>query len=381
MSQDNDDAESFASLFENSLSGMEKLQPGQPVETHVVSISKDCVFIELSGKSEGMLDRAELTDKDGKLTVAEGDAITAYFLKNLNGEMLFTTRISGDKAGQGMLENAYKNKIPVEGVVEKEIKGGYEVKIGEARAFCPYSQMGYRRSEGSESYVGKHLTFKIIEYKEGGRNLLVSNKVIEEEAHLGQVEDLKKTLKEGQIVKGTIKSIQDFGAFVDLGGVQALLPVSEISRERVEDIRAALTVGQEVEAAIIKIDWKTERLTLSTKTLLSDPWETALAKYPKNSKHTGKVVRIADFGAFVSLEPGVDGLLHVSELRSEGRNVNVRDIVKMGQSLSVQVIEIDVAKRRISLKQAASREEDATTEKYLKGETDTYNPFAALLKK
>ena len=385
MDQHNSDesANSFAAMFENSLSKMEKLQPGQMVETQIVSISKDCVFLQLSGKSEGVLDRAELTDKDGKLTAKEGDTIKAYFITAKNGEMRFTTRISGDKAGSAMLENAYANKIPVEGVVEKEIKGGYEVKIGDSRAFCPFSQMGLKRTDTAETVVGKHLTFKIQEYKEGGRKIVVSNRVIEEEARQGQLEELKKTLHEKDVIKGTIKSIQDFGAFVDLGGAQALLPVSEISRSRVEDIRSALTVGQEIEAEIIKIDWKTERITLSMKSLLSDPWSTAREKYPKDSKHSGKVVRLTDFGAFVSLESGIDGLLHISELRGEDQYGNPKVTVKMGQTVEVQIIDVDVAKKRISLKQASSNEDDETSKKYLNdgASGDTYNPFAALLNK
>ncbi len=379
----NNAANSFASLFENSLSRMDKLQPGQMIETQIVSITKDCVFLQLSGKSEGVLDRAELTDKDGKLTAREGDTIRVFFLNAKNGEMNFTTRISGDKAGSAMLESAYKGKIPVEGLVEKEIKGGYEIKIGEARAFCPFSQMGTRRAENAESPVGKHLTFKIQEYKEGGRNILVSNRVILEEERADRLESLKKTLHEGMVIKGAIKSIQDFGAFVDVEGIQALLPVSEIGRSRVGEIREVLSEGQEIEAEIIKIDWKNERITLSMKSLLSDPWEGALEKYPKDSKHTGTVVRITSFGAFVSLESGVDGLVHISELQGDSRYGNSGVAVKVGQSLSVLVLDVDVDKRRISLKPTTSLEEDKTSKQYMDGnaDADTYTPFAALLKK
>lgn len=376
-------ANDFASYFENSLARMDKLQPGQMVETEIVSIGKDCVFLQLSGKSEGVLNRAEITDKDGNLTAKEGDTIKVFFLQAKNGEMLFTTRISGDKAGQAMLENAYKNKIPVEGVVEKEIKGGYEVKIGESRAFCPYSQMGLKRTEDAASWIGKRLTFKIQEFKEGGRNILVSNRVIEEEARQDQLEELKKSLHEGMVVKGTIKSVQDFGAFVDIGGVQGLLPVSEIARTRVADIRAVLSDGQEVETEIIKIDWKAERITLSLKALLADPWDGVADKYPKNSKHKGTVSRIAAFGAFVTLEPGIDGLVHISELRGSDKYNNAGDAVKVGQTLTVQVLGVDVDNRRISLKPTSSLEEDETSRKYFENEAagDTYNPFAELLKK
>jgi len=379
----NTTANSFASAFEKTLTRNESFQPGQLFETNIVSISKDCVFLQLNGKSEGLLDRAELTDKDGKLTVKEGDAIKVFFLQAKSGEMYFTTKISGDKAGSAMLENAYKNRIPVEGVVEKEIKGGYDVKIGESRAFCPYSQMAMKRTEDSASWVGKHLTFKIQEYKDSGRSILVSHRAIEEEARQDQLEVLKKKLHEGMIIKGSIKSVQDFGAFIDIEGVQALLPVSEISRSRVEDIRATLAVGQEIEAAIIKLDWKTERITLSMKSLLSDPWALAVEKYPKDSKHTGKVARITNFGAFVTLENGIDGLVHISELQSDSKYGSSSTALKLGQSLTVQVIAVDMAQKRISLKLTSSLEEDETSKKYLNNDTDTdtYNPFAALLKK
>lgn len=373
----------FASLIESTLTRIERLQPGQMVETQIVSISKDSIFLQLSGKSEGVLERAELADQEGNLSVKEGDTVKVFFLNSKNGEMNFTTRISGEKAGPAMLESAYKNGIPVEGVVEKEIKGGYEVKIGESRAFCPFSQMGQRRTEVAEAYVGKHLTFKIQEFKENGRNILVSNRAIHEEAHREKIEALKNTLKEGMLIKGSIKSIQGFGAFVDIEGIQALLPISEISRARVEDIHSVLVVGQEIEATIIKLDWKTERISLSMKNLQSDPWDHALEKYPKDSRHTGKVVRITDFGAFVSLENGLDGLIHVSEMRSEGTYGNSGVTVKAGQVITVQILGVDIAERRISLKQASSLEEDETVKEYMESgaKSDIYNPFAVLLGK
>jgi small subunit ribosomal protein S1 len=370
-------------MYEKSFSGMESFQSGQLVETQVLSISKDCIFLQLSGKSEGILARDELTDKEGKLTVKAGDLLKVFFLRSENGEMHFTTRITGDTAGPGMLEQAFHNAIPVEGLVEKEIKGGYEIKIGEARAFCPYSQMGQKRTDNPADYVGKHLIFKIQEYKENGRNILVSNRVIHEEAYQDNLEALKKTLQEGMIISGSIKSIQDFGAFVDINGVQALLPVSEIGRSRVEDIRTLLSVGQEIKASILKLDWKSERITLSMKSLLADPWEKAEEKYPEGSKHTGKVVRLTDFGAFISLEPGLDGLIHISELRAFSKFDNSNEVnVKLGQTLSVKILGIDRANKRISLKQTTTLEEDETSSKYMEGaDNSTYNPFAALLKK
>lgn len=380
---DNGNPSDFASLFEKSLAAMDKMKPGQPVTTTIVSIGNDTVFLELGGKSEGVLDRAEVTDKDGALTVSEGDQITVYFLGAKNGESRFTTRISGEAANNDLLESAFKNGVPVEGSVEKEIKGGYEIKIGGSRAFCPFSQMGGKRQEGDESPVGKHLVFKITEYAERGRRIVVSNRAILEVERQKKLESLRDTLSEGMTVTGTVKSLQAFGAFVDVDGFQALLPVSEISRERVEDIKAVLTPGQEVTASIIKLDWKAERMTLSLKALLADPWEHAREKYPKGSKHEGKVVRVADFGAFVSLEPGIDGLLHVSEMRGEDAYGNQRVTVKKGDTVSVVVKEFDLKAHRISLAQASSVESDSAIKGYLDtgSNGDTYNPFAALLKK
>jgi small subunit ribosomal protein S1 len=372
---------SFAELFEQSSSDFESLEPGQSIETTIVSISGENIFLQLSGKSEGVLDAAELTDKSGELSVKEGDTITAYFLSSRNGEMLFTTRISGDKAGKAVLENAFENGIPVEGIVEKEIKGGFEVKIGESRAFCPYSQMGLKRVENPEDYIGRSLTFKITEYGEKGRNVLVSNRNILEEQQRERVAVLKKTLHEKMIIKGSVEKIQDFGAFINLNGVQALLPISEISRNRVDDIHKVLSVGQEIEASIIRLDWKKERITLSMKALLADPWENVSQKYRTGSKYSGTVVRITDFGAFVSLEPGLDGLIHISDMRTDSRDSRPEDVLKKGQAVTVQINKIDIENKRISLKQVSSIQEDADNKKYLEPDSESYNPFAELLKK
>ncbi len=372
--------EDFAALFEESYVEINSLEPGQLIESTIVSISGDCIFLQLSGKSEGLLDKAELTDKDGNVSVEEGDTIKVYFLSSQNGEKHFTTKISGDKADKAILENAFANGIPVEGVVDKEIKGGFSIKIGESRAFCPYSQMGQKRVENPEEYVGKTLTFKIIEYSEKGRNILVSNRAILEEEKNKQIEVLKKSLHEKMVIKGTITSIQSFGAFVEIDGVQALLPISEISRSRVDDINKVLSVGQEIEASLIKLDWQNQRITLSLKALIADPWDEAKSKYKSGSKHTGKVVRITDFGAFVSLEPGLDGLIHISDLKGDSRDGDPKDFVKNGESITVQINSIDTDKKRISLKPVSSNEQDKDFQKYMEPDTETYNPFADLLK-
>lgn len=375
----------FATMFEQSLAGSrENFQPGQLLETTILSIGKDTVFLDLGGKSEGLLDLDELRDQDGQPTVKAGDPIRVFFLQSRQGELHFTTRIAGEQAGQAMLEQAWRNQIPVEGLVEKEIKGGYEVKIGSARAFCPHSQMAFRHSGTPADWVGKHLEFRIQEYKEDGRRLVVSHRAIEEAAHQAKLESLKGSLKTGMLVKGPVVSLQDFGAFVDLGGVQALLPTSEFSRERVADIRDVLTLGQEVEAVIIRLDWQAERISLSRKSLEADPWTSAAARYPEGSRHTGQVARVTTFGVFVTLEPGLDGLVHVSQLKADSSYEDSKaKAPKAGQTMTVEVTGIDVANRRLSLKPAGVQLDSGAAGKYLDqaGDQETYNPFAALLKK
>jgi small subunit ribosomal protein S1 len=374
----------WTKLLDDSFSTLKPLKPGEWTQARVLSISKDTVFLELDGKNEGQLARDEVTGKDGELTVKVGDSVRAFLLKSDGGERIFTTRISGETAGADLLEQAFREEVTVEGLVEREIKGGYEDKLGEFRAFCPYSQMGDRRSETPGEYIGKRLSFRIQEFKDDGRRIIVSNRVFHEEARQDTLTRLKATLKEGQTVRGIVKSVHDYGAFVDLDGVQALLPVSEYDRARVDDLRAVLSIGQEIEASILKLDWTNNKLTLSRKSLQADPWAEAAAKFPEGTKLSGKVVRVANFGAFVGLAAGIDGLIHVSEFRSDGKySVGNEVPVKVGQTLSVQVLSVDTANRRIALKPATSREEDETTAKYTRGssEGDTYNPFAALLKK
>lgn len=376
--------DNFEKLLEDSFAGVGRFKPGQQIEAEIVSISDNCIFLQLNGKSEGQLDIEEFMDKDGNITVSEGDKVKAYFLNSKNGEMHFTTRISGEKAGDALLHSAFEGGIPVEGTVEKEIKGGFEVKVGESRTFCPYSQMGLKRVENSQEYIGKHLTFKIMEYKEKGRNILVSNRAILEEERRGKIEALKKTLQEGMTVTGVVKSLRDFGAFIDLGGVQALLPISEISRSRVEDIEKALSVGQEIEAVILKLDWNLERISVSMKKLLADPWDSAKDKYKPGSRYTGEVVRLTNFGAFVSLEPGLDGLIHISDLEKDSRDYpeQKQKKLKPGDRISVEINSVDADKKRISLKPADDDQGKENFSGYMDSGSDSegYNPFAALLK-
>ena len=364
--------------------GMEKLEIGQQIETEIVAISGDTIFLDLSSKSEGVLSRAELADENGNVSVKEGDKIKVFYLGEKNGEARFTTKISGQNADKSMIENAWNSGIPVEGVVEKEIKGGYEIKIGGARAFCPYSQMGGRKKDDETNFVGRHLVFKIQEYKNEGKNIVVSNRAILEEQRAKNLSNLESQIAVGTMVTGKITALHNYGAFVDLGGFQALLPISEISRARVENIEKVLSVGQEITAKVIKADWKNEKVSVSLKALEADPWDSVEQKFSEGDKIDGTIARVADFGVFVNLAEGIDGLVHVSELDVK-KGTNLQKVFKKGDKMSVVVQGVDAKNKRISLTTSSSAQQDADTRQYLSNANDsdgeTYNPFAALLKK
>ena len=362
---------------------MKRFDIGEKVSLKVVVVSAGTVFLDLNAKSEGVLDASEFTDENGVCSVHPGDMLDVYFIGNEKGEARFTTKISGGKADKSILENAYKNGIPVEGHVDKEIKGGYEVTVGTSRAFCPYSQMGWKQKGDAASFVGKHLIFKIQEYKNDGRDILVSNRAVMEEAHEKELEALKGKLKEGMTIEATVVSLQTYGAFVDIGGFEALLPISEIVRSRVDDVSSVLHVGQKLDVKIIKTDWTHERVSVSAKELLADPWEAAAEKYTAGSKYEGAVSRVAPFGVFVELEPGVDGLVHISEMDGVDSHTNLSKVFSKGQKMSVLVKEVNARERRISLTPTTSVEQDKTTARYMSSQTDGegYNPFASLLRK
>jgi small subunit ribosomal protein S1 len=350
LKTENESEESFEDLLKQSTVAPVRLNPGEKVKTEVIKITDEWVFIDLGAKSEGSISADEFLDEEGRVTLKEGDKIDAYFLSSRNNEMLFTTRLSGATTGPELLEEAYYNGIPVEGFVEKEVKGGFEVKLGgNIRAFCPFSQMGLKRVESSEEYSGRHMTFKVIEYAEKGRKIIVSNRVILEEELKEQKNALRESLKEGMIVSGEITSIRIFGAFVDIGGLEGLIPISEISWGRIEDISGSLAIGQKVDVAIKKLDWENDRFSFSLKDVLPDPWSNIDLKYPEGSRHRGKVSRLVPYGAFVTLEPGIDGLIHISELGKSKRINHPREILEENQVLDVKIAKVDEDENRLSL--------------------------------
>lgn len=344
-------SDSFAELFQESESKpLRRLKRGERITATIVGLSNESIFLDIGGKSEGVLHATEMTNDTNETTAVLGDTIEVYYLQSKNGEQLFTISIGSGKNTEH-LEEAFRSQIPVEGTVNEEIKGGFAITLGGSiRAFCPYSQMGLRRVEDAAAeYLEKRITFLITRFEENGRNIVVSARAILEMEREEMREKLKETLAEGQTVTGEITSIRDFGAFVDIGGVDGLVPISEIGWSRVENINDYYTVGQKISVLVKKLDWDADRITLSIKETLDDPWEAAVEKLSSGTILTGTVVRLAPFGAFVNLEAGVDGLVHISKL-GKGRRINhPREVLEEGQELEVQVESVDTIEKRISL--------------------------------
>ncbi|MDD3801254.1 MAG: 30S ribosomal protein S1 [Desulfuromonas thiophila] len=352
----------FAALLEESLSGTGRLEIGQQIEATILQIGQDWVFLDVGQKGEGVLDARELQDDAGVLTAQVGERVAVYFMSRAGGELRFTRRIGSGPAGAAQLEEAWRSGIPVEGRVEKEIKGGYEIALpGSARAFCPFSQIGLRRQDDPAALIGQSFPVKISQFGAQGRNIVVSRRAVLEEERRARREELRKTLKEGQRVMGEVTSIRDFGAFVDIGGIEGLLPIAEVSYGRVENLADLLQVGQQLELVVKSLDWQAERFSFSLRDTLADPWGQVRERFPVGSTHQGKVVRLAPFGAFVQLDEGIDGLVHISRLGAGKRISHPREVLQEGQPLAVAIESIDEAAHRIALVPAEAAAEVAPT--------------------
>ncbi len=343
--------ESFAKLFEESESRSGRLRPGEKVNATVISISSELVYIDIGGKSEGAVNLSEFLDDDGNVTVKIGDEIQAYYTTTADGVMRLSTLIHGySPAKLSAIRDAQEAGMAISGEVRREVKGGFEVSVGGVRCFCPYSHIDLKGGREGGVFLGRTFAFRILEFEEEGKNVILSRRLLLEEERKEKIEELKGSLKVGDEVKGRVRSVQKFGAFVELGGVvDALIPVSELSWERVNDPRKVINPGDEVTAKVIGLDWDKNRLTLSLKATQPDPWVGIASRYPVDEQTRGTVVRLESFGAFVNLEPGVDGLIHLSNLGA-GRKVNhPKEVLEVGQLVEPYVTDADEANRRISL--------------------------------
>ncbi|MCP3891010.1 MAG: 30S ribosomal protein S1 [Desulfobulbaceae bacterium] len=371
--------ESFEDLFKaEETKKIRHLTPGQKIKATIVGINEETTFLDVGGKSEGVLNSSELKDKEGNIVHEIGDVLEVYFLQFKASAQLFTMSI-GSGSSNAHLEEACRSGIPVEGFVKAEIKGGFEVTLGgNVRGFCPYSQMGLRRVEdAAKEYLETHMKFLISQFEENGRNIVLSARAIQEAERAERREKLKETLAEGQTVEGEISSIRDFGAFVDLGGIDGLIPISEIGWSRVEKVEEYFSVGQKVQIVVKQIDWEKERISLSYKATQADPWDEVPNNFPEGSTHMGSVARLAQFGAFVTLAPGIDGLIHISKL-GDGRRINhPREVLEEGQNIDVKIESIDLTDKRIGLVPADYVSEASEEEK----EKNEYKTFIAKGKK
>ena len=345
------DSDSFAALFSQSEEKtLRKLSPGQKIKATVVGIDKETVFLDVGTKSEGIVEASEFIDENGELSISPGDQVEVYCLKSGAGGQIFTAKL-GSGASSAHLEEAYHNSVPVQGFVKAEIKGGFEITLsGNVRGFCPFSQMGLRRVENAaETYLETHMSFLITKFEAAGRNIVLSARLLQEEERQLKKEELQEVLEEGQSIEGTISAIRPFGLFVDIGGIDGLVPISEVGWSRVENLEDTYSVGQQVQAVVKGLDWENDRISLSIKETLEDPWEAAVKNLSEGKAYVGNVARLAQFGAFVTLAPGVDGLVHISKLGG-GRRINhPKEVLEAGQNLEVIIEAIDPADKRISL--------------------------------
>ena len=362
----------FAALLDEQLSGRD-LGEGQVVHGRVVGIEKDIVIVDVGLKTEGRIAMREFGQGDGAALPKVGDNVEVYLerVENALGEAV----ISRDKARREeawtRLEAVFADEQPVMGAIVGRVKGGFTVDLGGASAFLPGSQVDIRPVRDVGPLMGKEQPFAILKMDRPRGNIVVSRRAILEEARAEQRTELVGQLAEGEVRDGVVKNITDYGAFVDLGGIDGLLHVTDMSWKRVSHPSQVLAVGDTVKVQIIKINPDTQRISLGMKQLQADPWEGVEAKYPAGAKMTGRITNITDYGAFVELEAGVEGLVHVSEMSWTKKNVHPGKIVSTSQEVDVVVLDVDSSKRRISLglKQAQNNPWEAFVEAHPIGST------------
>jgi small subunit ribosomal protein S1 len=354
--------EDFATMFAASVAAR-RFERGQTIEGTIVAIGAEVALVSVGGKSEAQIDIAELKDEDGDVEVSIGDRIQAVVVSTSGGIMLSRKGVR-NAATQRELENAFRAGLAVEGKVESVNKGGYEVRIARARAFCPLSQIDIVRTAEPAVHVGKTYTFRIIEYKDGGKSVVVSRRKQLEEEQQASADEVRMSIVPGAVLTGRVVSVRDFGAFVDLGGgIQGLLHVSEMSWSRVTTPGEVVAAGDQITVKVLRVDGGTGRISLGLKQLQDDPWSTAGTTYQVGEVRTGRVTRVADFGAFVELEPGIEALAHASSFPPAGRPGGWAQSVPVGTTAAFEILSVDVAQKRIGValvEEGSSRAAGAT---------------------
>ncbi len=343
-------SESFAELFEQSLVNKE-MRPGTIVTGTVVDIQSDAVIVNAGLKSEGVIPIEQFYNTQGEIEVAVGDAIEVSLDAVEDG--FGATRLSREKAKRAQvwkrLEQAFEDSEIVKGVISGKVKGGFTVDIDDIRAFLPGSLVDVRPVRDTTYLEGKELEFKVIKLDQRRNNVVVSRRAVVESEYSAEREQLLEGLQEGANVKGIVKNLTDYGVFVDLGGIDGLLHITDMAWKRVKHPSEIVEVGQEIEVKVLKFDRERNRVSLGLKQLGQDPWADLARRYPEGTRLFGAVTNIADYGCFVEIEDGVEGLVHVSEMDWTNKNVNPSKMVHIGQEVEVMVLDIDEERRRISL--------------------------------
>jgi len=364
--------ESFAELFEASQANLAKLKPGAIVSGTVVEVRGDVVVINAGLKSEGIVPIEQFRNDAGEIDVAEGDIVKVALdsIENGFGE----TVLSREKAKRAMvwdeLEEALEKNETITGRISGKVKGGFTVDIKDVRAFLPGSLVDVRPVRDPAYLEGKELEFKLIKLDRKRNNVVVSRRAVVESEHSEEREQLKDKLQEGAIRKGDVKNLPDYGAFVDLGGIDGLLHITDMAWKRVRHPSEVVNVGDELDVRVLKFDRERNRVSLGLKQLGEDPWDNIARRYPANSRVFGKVSNVTDYGAFVEIEPGVEGLVHVSEMDWTNKNVNPSKVVQVGDEVEVMVLDVDEERRRISLgmKQVAANPWETFAATHKKGD-------------
>ena len=343
--------ESFAELFEQSQAYIAKLKPGSIVKGIVVEVRNDVVVINAGLKSEGIVPIEQFRNDAGEIDVGVGDEVKVALdsLENGFGE----TVLSREKAKRAMvwdeLEEALEANATIVGRISGKVKGGFTVDIKDVRAFLPGSLVDVRPVRDPVYLEGKELEFKLIKLDRKRNNVVVSRRAVVESEHSEEREQLLEKLVEGAVLKGVVKNLTDYGAFVDLGGIDGLLHITDMAWKRVRHPSEVVEVGQELDVRVLKYDKERNRVSLGLKQMGEDPWDNIARRYPSNTRVFGKVSNVTDYGAFVEIEPGVEGLVHVSEMDWTNKNVNPAKIVQVGDDIQVMVLDVDEERRRISL--------------------------------
>ena len=338
----------FATMFAKSVQAR-RVEKGQTLEGTIVAIGPEVAFVDVGGKGEATISIEELKDADGALDVKVGDRIQTV-VTSTDGGLTLSRKLARRGATDRQLEDAAHSGLPVEGRVERVVKGGFEVRIGGRRAFCPFSHIDTIRAADPAVHEGRVYEFRIIEYKDAGRSIVVSRRVLLEERQRASADEVRRSVVAGAVLTGRVTSVRDFGAFVDLGaGVQGLLHVSEIGWSRVSAASEKIKPGDEITVKVLRVGETDQKIALGLKQLTADPWSDVAERYAVGQVCTGRVTRIENFGAFVELEPGIEALAHASTFPSTGRPDGWKALVPINTAGAFEILSLDLEKKRIGV--------------------------------